>query len=327
MFFSLRTACTSCSLVYLLSLASIANAQTAQWPNKPIKILVGSQAGTGTDAMTRLVAAKVSEVLGQTIFIENKLGAGGQMAADQVSKGTPDGYTLISISSAHASQAATLKTVPFDPVDGLTWISTVAVYPLVIAVAHDSPITSLQDMVRKAKAAPGTMSYATSGIGSALHLVGEWLATEADIQLTHIPFPAGGGFGYTDVMAGRVNTMINIPSLIVPNVRANKMRALAVTSAERFAPMPNVPTLNEVIPGLEVESWLGFAAPAGTPMDIVRKMNAAMKTALDNKELQAQMQKAGVQPQWSSPEAFRSIVEKGIVRYRSIARSKNIELQ
>ena len=158
MFFSLRTACTWCSLVFVLSLASIANAQTAHWPNKPIKILVGSQAGTGTDAMTRLVAAKVSEILGQTIFIENKLGAGGQMAADQVSKGAPDGYTLISISSAHASQAATLKTVPFDPVDGLTWISTVAIYPLVIAVAHDSPITSLQDMVRKAKAAPGTMS-------------------------------------------------------------------------------------------------------------------------------------------------------------------------
>jgi tripartite-type tricarboxylate transporter receptor subunit TctC len=302
-------------------------AQPANWPSKPLKILVGSQAGTGTDAVTRLVAAKVSEVLGQPIYIENKLGAGGQMAADQVSKATPDGYTLISISSAHASQAATLKTVPFDPVDGLTWISTIAVYPLVIAVAQDSPITSLQDMIRKARAAPGTISYASSGIGSALHLVGEWLATESDIQITHIPFPAGGGFGYTDVMAGRVSMMINIPSLIVPNVRAQKMRALAVTSAERYAPLPNVPALSEVVPGLEVDSWLGFAAPAGTPVDIIKKLNAALKTVLDNKDLQLQMQKTGVQPQWTSPEGFRSVVEKGIVRYRSIARSKNIELQ
>ena len=308
-------------------LSQYSPAQTNSWPNKPIKLLVGSPAGSGTDAVSRLVATKVSDVLGQVFVVENKAGAGGQIAAELTSKAPADGYTLISISSAHASQAATLKSLPYDPVEGLAWISTVGVYPFLLAVSQDSGIQSVADLIKKAKANPGGVSYTSSGVGSALHLMGELLAAQTDTQMTHIPFPAGGGFGYTDILAGRIDMMINIPGLIVPYVRANKLRAIAVTSPDRYETLPTVPTLSETIPGLEVISWLGYAAPPGTPADIVKKINAAIRTALLNKELQAQMQKAGVRPQANSPEEFHALVEKGIAKYKAIAQSQKIEIQ
>jgi len=171
------------------------------------------------------------------------------------------------------------------------------------------------------------VTYTTSGVGSALHLVGELLAAETDTKMTHIPFPAGGGFGYTDILAGRIDMMINIPGLIVPYVRANKLKAIAVTSAQRYDTLPNVPTLSEYIPGFEVISWLGIAAPPGIATEVVKKINSAIKVALASKELQAQMQKAGVQPQSTTPEEFHTIVEKGIEKYKKIAESRHIEIQ
>ena len=316
------------SLVFFgLTLANSVQAQSNPWPNKPIRMIIGSPAGSGTDAVSRMVGNKVSEALGQVFIMENKAGAGGQIATELISKGVPDGYTLISISSAHASQAATLKNLPYDPVDGLTWISTVGVYPFLLAVSADASVQSIPDLIKKAKADPGSVTYTTSGVGSALHLVGELLAAETDTKMTHIPFPAGGGFGYTDILAGRIDMMINIPGLIVPYVRANKLKAIAVTSAQRYDTLPNVPTLSEYIPGFEVISWLGIAAPPGIPTEVVKKINSAIKVALSSKELQAQMQKAGVQPQSTTPEEFHTIVEKGIEKYKKIAESRHIEIQ
>jgi len=316
------------SLVFFgLTLANSVQAQSNPWPNKPIRMIIGSPAGSGTDAVSRMVGNKVSEALGQVFIMENKAGAGGQIATELISKGVPDGYTLISISSAHASQAATLKNLPYDPVDGLTWISTVGVYPFLLAVSADASVQSIPDLIKKAKADPGSVTYTTSGVGSALHLVGELLAAETDTKMTHIPFPAGGGFGYTDILAGRIDMMINIPGLIVPYVRANKLKAIAVTSAQRYDTLPNVPTLSEYIPGFEVISWLGIAAPPGIPTEVVKKINSAIKVALASKELQAQMQKAGVQPQSTTPEEFHTIVEKGIEKYKKIAESRHIEIQ
>jgi tripartite-type tricarboxylate transporter receptor subunit TctC len=303
------------------------HAQGLPYPSKPVRLLIGSPAGSGTDSVSRMVGSKVSDALGQVFIMENKAGAGGQIAADMISKGVPDGYTLISISSSHASQAATLKSLPYDPVEGLTWISTVGVYPFLLAVSADANVQSIPDLIKKAKADPGAVTFTSSGVGSALHLVGELLAAESDTKMTHIPFPAGGGFGYTDILAGRIDMMVNIPGLIVPYVRANKLRAIAVTSAQRYETLPNVPTLSEYIPGFEVISWLGFAAPPGTPTEIVKKINAAIKVALANKELQAQMQKAGVQPQSTTPEEFQAIVQKGIEKYKKIAQSRHIEIQ
>ena len=297
------------------------------WPSRPVKLLVGSPAGSGTDLVARAVAARMGEPLGQQLVSENRVGAGGQIATEMIAKGAPDGYTLLALSSAHASQAATLKSLPYDPIDGLQWISTVGVYPLIIATSHDSPIRDLEDLIRRARQSPGGISYSTSGIGSALHLIGEWLGAATGTQLTHVPYPAGGGFGYTDLVAGRIQLMINIPGLIVPNVRAGKLRALAVSSPTRYDVLPDVPTLSEVAPGLEIISWLGIVAPPGTHPDIVSRINAAVRSAIAQPVLQEQLRKAGVQPQANSPEEFRALVADSIDRYRKIAQSRGIELQ
>ncbi len=312
----------------LAGLSGKLGAQTpSAWPNRPVRMLVGSPAGSGTDLVARAVAAKVGDALGQVMITENRMGAGGQIATEVISKGTPDGYTLLALSSAHASQAATLKSLPYDPVDGLRWISTVGVYPLIIATAQDSPIRDLDDLIRRARQSPGSISYSTSGIGSALHLIGEWLAAATNTQLTHVPYPAGGGFGYTDLVAGRIQLMINIPGLIVPNIRAGKLRALAVSSPQRYEVLPDVPTLSEVAPGLEIISWLGIVAPPATPPEVVARLNAAVRTAIANPELQEQLRKSGVTPSANSPDEFRALVVDSIERYRKIARSRGIELQ
>lgn len=307
--------------------ARTATAQSGAWPNRPVRLLVGSPAGSGTDLVARAVAARLGEPLGQPLITENRMGAGGQIATEVISKATPDGYMLLALSSAHASQAATLKSLPYDPLDGLQWVSTVGVYPLIIATAVDSPIRDLDDLIRRARQSPGSINYSTSGIGSALHLIGEWLAAATGTQLTHVPYPAGGGFGYTDLVAGRIQLMINIPGLIVPNIRAGKLRALAVSSPTRYDVLPDVPTLSEIAPGLEIISWLGIVAPPATPPDVVGRVNAAVRTAVAQPELQEQLRKAGVQPQANSPEEFRALVADSIERYRKIARSRGIELQ
>ena len=313
-----------------LPLAGIATGSLAQggaWPNRPVRLLVGSPAGSGTDLVARAVAARLGEPLGQPLITENRMGAGGQIATEVISKATPDGYMLLALSSAHASQAATLKSLPYDPIDGLRWVSTVGVYPLIIATAADSPIRDLDDLIRRARQSPGSINYSTSGIGSALHLIGEWLGAATGTQLTHVPYPAGGGFGYTDLVAGRIQLMINIPGLIVPNIRAGKLRALAVSSPKRYEVLPDVPTLSEVAPGLEIISWLGIVAPPATPPDIVTKINSAVRSAIAQPELQEQLRKAGVTPQANSPDEFRTLVADSIDLYRKIARSRGIELQ
>jgi len=311
----------------LLTIPSAASAQSGPWPNRPVRLLVGSPAGSGTDLVARAVAARVGDALGQPVITENRMGAGGQIATEVISKAVPDGSTFLALSSAHASQAATLKSLPYDPLDGLRWVSTVGVYPLIIATAADSPIRDLDDLIRRARQAPGSISYSTSGIGSALHLIGEWLGAATGTQLTHVPYPAGGGFGYTDLIAGRIQLMINIPGLIVPNIRAGKLRALAVSSPTRYDVLPDVPTLSEIAPGLEIISWLGIVAPPATPPDIVARLNAAIRAAIAQPELQEQLRKAGVQPQANSPDEFRSLVAESIELYRKIARSRGIELQ
>lgn len=318
------------SATVALPIAGIATGSLAQgstWPNRPVRLLVGSPAGSGTDLVARAVAARLGEPLGQPLITENRMGAGGQIATEVISKATPDGYMLLALSSAHASQAATLKSLPYDPIDGLRWVSTVGVYPLIIATAADSPIRDLDDLIRRARQSPGSISYSTSGIGSALHLIGEWLGAATGTQLTHVPYPAGGGFGYTDLVAGRIQLMINIPGLIVPNIRAGKLRALAVSSPKRYEVLPDVPTLSEIAPGLEIISWLGIVAPPATPPDIVTRVNSAVRSAIAQPELQEQLRKAGVTPQANSPDEFRTLVADSIDLYRKIARSRDIELQ
>jgi tripartite-type tricarboxylate transporter receptor subunit TctC len=302
-------------------------AQSAKASSKPLRLIVGASAGAANDVIARLVAVKLGEALGRVVIVENRLGNGGQLAATIVSGSAPDGSTLVLVSSAHASQAATLKSVPFEPISGLTWISTLVTYPFVIAVGANSPIRDIPDLIRRAKAAPGRISYSSAGVGSTLHLAAEWLSAAAGIQLNHVPYQGGGAAAYSDVVTGRLDLIWNLPGFLVPYIRAGNLRALAVTSGERYGFLPDVPALAETVPDVRVTSWLGAAAAPGTSAETVRTFSAAFKQVLAQKDLQQQLAQIGMQPRSSTPDEFRTLVEGDIAKFRAIAQSRHIAIE
>ena len=214
--------------------------------------------------MARVVAQSLSPLLGQPVVVENKPGAGGVIGSDLVAKAAPDGYTLLLATAGHSTAAAMMAKLPFDAVRDFAWITTVTTYPFVIATAADSPISSLPDMIARAKAAPGKLSYSSAGVGTSHHLLGEWLAAEAGIEMLHVPFK-GGTSPVTEVVAGRVDVMFETMTLVLPHIKSGRLRALAVTSPEPKDYLPDVPPVAKTVPGVVFQSWLGIAAPAGTP--------------------------------------------------------------
>ena len=195
------------------------------------------------------------------MVVENKPGAGGVIGSDLVAKAAPDGHTLLLATAGHSTAAAMMAKLPFDAVRDFAWITTVTTYPFVIATAAESPIRSLEDMIARAKAAPGKLSYSSAGVGTSHHLLGEWLASEAGIEMLHVPFK-GGTSPVTEVVAGRVDVMFETMTLVLPHLKSGRLRALAVTSPEPKDYLPNVPPVAKTVPGVVFQSWLGIAAPA-----------------------------------------------------------------
>jgi tripartite-type tricarboxylate transporter receptor subunit TctC len=301
-----------------------ARAQTVEpWPSRPIRILVGFAPGGSSDVVARLLAQRIQPLLGQPVVVENRVGAGGLVAAEAVARGTPDGYTWLLIPSGHASQAAMLRKMPFDPVDGLAFVGTLTVYPMFVAVAPESPSRSLRDLIERAKAAPGKLSFSSLGVGTAHHLIGEWLNAEAGIDLVHVPYK-GSAAAFTDVAAGRVDVMIETATAALPWIRSGKLRALAVTSAPGRSPEPGVPVAAETIPGMEYESWLGVATTPGTPAPVVDRIAQAIRTVLAQPEMQQRLDDLGGKASPSTPDAFRQRVQQDIARFRRIVASRNI---
>ena len=243
-------------------------AQEATWPTRPIRLLLGFPPGGGSDIVARLIAKPLGDRLGQGVVVDNKPGAGGNIAAEMAARATPDGYTLVLLPSGHASNAAMKKSLPFHPVNDFAWISTITTYPLALAVLPNSPIKSFPDLLQRARAEPGKLSYSSVGVGSALHLVGEWIASEAHVNLTHVPFK-GGTAPLTELLAGRVDVMIDTMTLTASLLKDGRVRALAVTSPKGGSRVPGVPTVADTLPHVVFESWLGIAAPPGTPPSII----------------------------------------------------------
>ena len=307
--------------------SSGALAQTdADYPRKPIRLLLGFAPGGGSDIVARLVAQPLGELLGQNVVVDNKPGAGGNIAAEMATKAAPDGYTLVLLPSGHASGAAMKKSLPFHPVKDFAWVSTITTYPLALSVAPGSALKSFADLLQRAKAEPGKYSYATSGVGTAPHLIGEWLASEANINLIHVPFKGGTG-PMTEVLAGRVDVMIDTMTLTAALLKDQRVRALAVTSPAGASNLPGVPAVADSLPGLVFESWLGIAAPAGTPVAIVDKLNKALRTVLEQPEVKQKLIALGGSPRASSPAEFQTRVERDIENLRKVVSQRRIELE
>jgi tripartite-type tricarboxylate transporter receptor subunit TctC len=308
----------------LLASSLPAQAQPADpWPARPVRLLVGFPPGGSSDTVARLVAQHMSTSLGKPVVVENRPGAGGLIAAEAVAKAAPDGYTLVLLPSGHASQAAMLSRLPFHPVDDFAWISTTTVYPMFLAVADTSPIRSFADLLQRAKANPGKLSYSSVGIGTAHHLLGEWLNSEAGIELTHVAYK-GGTAPLTDVLSGQVDVMIETATTTLPHLKTGRLRALAVTSVPGKDLLPGVPAVSEMIPDMQYESWLGIAAPPKTPPELVLQINREIRRALSQPDVGQRLADLGGKATPSTPEDFRERVQTDIAKFRKIVAARRI---
>jgi len=312
-----------------LALVCVTSLSAAQdYPNKPIRLIVPFPPGGGTDQLAREAAIKVSSNTGWNIVAENRPGSGGNIGVDVVAKSAPDGYSLVLGQTSNLAINPTLYAkLPYDPEKDLTAIGLVADAPLVIVVPANSPFKSLDDMIAAAKAKPGSLNFASSGNGTVAHLAAVQLQNAADIQLTHIPYK-GAAQASNDLIGGQVDMYLSSVPTLIGHVRNGKMRALAVTSAQRAPDMPDVPTIAERgFPGFEAVTWFGLVAPVGTPKDIVQRLNAEFNKALQSEDLRTKYQERGARVLTSTPEAFSKLIHDDRIRWGKIVKDSGAKVE
>jgi tripartite-type tricarboxylate transporter receptor subunit TctC len=301
---------------------AIASAQA--WPSKPVKIVVPFAAGGATDVVARLLAQKLTDSWGQTVLVENRAGAGGNIGADVVAKSPADGYTLLMTSgSIVTANPYIYKTMPFDAARDLMPITNVATGPQVIAVGTSVPAKDLGELIAYAKANPKKVNYGSAGIGSQTHLAAENLAHAAGIELTHVPYK-GESAAITDLMGGQIQLVTANLSAAIAFVREGKIRALAVTSRERNPALPDVPAAAEVLPGFENSGWFGLLAPTGTPREVIEKVyRDSAKIAL-SEEFRAKLAQLGMAPVANSPSDFAASNRRESARWERVIKERGI---
>jgi tripartite-type tricarboxylate transporter receptor subunit TctC len=299
--------------------------QAQNYPARPLRFLVGGPPGSGADLVSRMLAPKLSERLGQPVVVEQKTGAGGIIANEALAKSPPDGSTLALLTGAHPTHAAMRRTLPYDPLQDFAMAGTVVVYPLVVSVVQGSPVSSFPDLLARAKAAPGKISYAMSP-GSLVHLAGEWINSEAGTTMLAVPY-RGSSAALVDALGGRVDVLIETATAAFPQVRSGKIRPLAVSSTARHPALPAVPTIAETLPAVEFTSWLGLATAPGTPRVVVERLNSELKAILELPDVRQRIADLGGLPAFSSPEDMRARVEREIARWKRLVELKGIEKQ
>jgi tripartite-type tricarboxylate transporter receptor subunit TctC len=291
---------------------------------KPIRIIVPFAAGGPIDVTVRLLADKVRDTLG-TVLIENKPGAGGNIGVDLVAKAAPDGLTLgVGATAMHAINPWLYSKLPFDPVKDFAPVTQMVRIPNVLVmnteVAQRLKIASLKDFLVYAKANPGKLNYGSGGNGSAGHLGGEIFKQRGGFFAVHIPY-AGGAPSQLALISGQVDYTLDNLATAAPNIRAGKITALAVTSAQRSPLLPDVPTIAEALPGFEIDTWWGLVAPAGTPKDVVGKLNAVFVAALQSPDVKARFTQLMAEPVSGTPEQFAALIERELKRYQPVVKA------
>lgn len=292
----------------LAACATTAAAQ-ADYPNKPVRLVVPWPPGGATDVIARHVAERLTPRLGQTFLVENRPGATGQIGSKSVASAEPDGYTLLVMSTTVQSVGPHLsKTYPFDPIEDFTPVSQIVTFPYVFVVSAASPYQSVADVVAAAKKAPGKIAYASFGIGSAPFLITELFAQGTKTELLHVPYK-GGAPAVADLLGGQITFIIDSLPSPLPHVRGGKLRALAVSTTTRTAVLPQVPTLSDTIPGFEAIAWLGVSGPAKMPAGVAARLNEAIRQVTAEPEYAEKIRQIGAEPVASAtPAAFRKLL-------------------
>jgi len=298
------------------------------YPAKPVRLITPFPPGGGTDVVARIVGAKLAELLGQPVVTENKAGAGGSLGTELAARAAPDGYTLVLGSTAtHAVNPSLYSNVGYDPVADFIAVSSVATTPLLLVVNPQVPATTVPELIAlaKAKAASAPLNFASAGSGSAQHLGGELFKTMTGTAITHIPYK-GAGPAMSDLLGGHVAMAFDTMPSALPQVRADKLRALGISSLKRHPALPDVPTIAESVPGYEYISWYGIFAPKGTPSVVVDRLNAEIKRALASKDVQDKFKAAGIDPEWSSTVEFTALVAREVPKWRKVIQQAGVKV-
>jgi len=298
--------------------ATPALADAAAFPSRPVRLVVGYAAGGATDVLARLVAQKMGEALGQPMVVENRAGANSNVGAEVVAKAAPDGYTLYVYTIANTINATLYDKLSYDPAKDFELVGMIARIPNVLVVNPGLPVKTVADYVKLARTSPNGVTFASSGSGSSIHLSGEIFRARSGANMLHVPYK-GSAPAVTDLMGGQVQSMFDNTPSALPHVKSGKLRAIAVTSAQRMPLLPDVPTVAESgYPGFDVQSWFAISAPAGTPRPVVDRLNAALNKALGNADVRERMRDLAATPEPGTPEQCRTFAMSEIKRWHDV---------
>ncbi len=312
---------TMAFIVVMAALIATQSVLAQTWPTKPIRLVVPFSAGGNTDIVARLFAQELSKALGQPVIVDNKPGAAGNIGADAVAKSPPDGYTFVmGTVGTHAINASLYKKMPYDTVKDFTPVTLLASVPNVLVIDPALPVKSVKELVAYGKAHPGKLNFASSGVGTSIHLSGEMFRITTGLDMTHVSYK-GSPPALTDLMGGQVQLMFdNLPTSL-PYIKAGKLRALAVTTAKRVPSLPDVPTMVEAgFPGFETGSWFGVLAPAGTPKEIITKLSTELLRILKTPEMQEKLLQQGAQPVGLGPEDFAAHIKSEMAKWGKVVK-------
>ena len=314
--------------ILALSLLGGASAALADgYPDRPVKWIVPFPPGGAMDSIARTLGESMGKQLNTSVIVENRAGAGGNIGAASVARAKPDGYTILIVANGMAVNPALYADLNYDPIKDFAPISLLAVVPNVLVTnPARTGATSVQDVIAKAKARPGHYTYASAGVGTSIHLAGELFVSMTGVDMLHVPYK-GSGPAVADSLGGQVDYMFDSITSAKPHVVSGKLRALAVTTAKRSAALPDVPTLREAgVPGYELMPWFAAFAPAGTPPEVVARLNEAMRNALVEPKVKATLDSIGAESIGSSPDALRDHLAKETTQWKTLVKERNIKI-
>jgi tripartite-type tricarboxylate transporter receptor subunit TctC len=315
------------NVLLLAVLAFAAGAQAQTWPSKAVRFIVPFPPGGSTDVAARTVADKLTRALGAQVLVENRAGGGGAIGTVEAARAAPDGHTLLFAADPVITLHLVVKNVQFDMQRDFIAVTQVTTQPIAVAVHSSLPVKDVQELIAYAKANPGKLSFAHSGTGSGQHMSGELLKKMAGIDMVHVPYK-GGGPAVQDLVGGQVPVGVLGSTPLIPHHKAGRIRIIAFTSKERFPPMPEIPTLHESgLAGFDTTQWLGILAPKGTPADIVDRVYAETRKALELQDVKERLAQAALQPVGNSPKEFEALIRSDLERWSAVAKELKLEPQ
>ena len=318
----MRTYCLTAAILGLLLAPAGVHAQQ-QYPTKPIRLIVPFPPGGATDIVARMLARKLTETFAQTIVVDNRPGGGGTIGTETVVRANPDGYTMIMVTAAYAANAA-LYELPYDPVNDVGPITLIGETSLIVSLQPSVPVTSIKELIAYDKANRGKLNYGSGGTGSGTHLAVELFNQMAGTKMTHVPYK-GVVLALNDLLGGQIQVIFSTLPPVIPQLKSNRVRGIAVTTAKRSNAVPDIPTVAETLPGYEAAQWAALFGPKALPKEIVTRWNKEIDRILQMSDVRERMKADGMEPAGGSPERFREVLKRDVAKWQKVVKTAGIK--